>query len=173
MTWYELFLFVHILMAIVWVGGGVMLQLLALRVLPANDAARTAGFAGDVEQIGTKVFAPAAVLLLASAIGLMLNDASPWDWGDPFVSVGLVVWAISFVAGIAYLGPTSGKIARSIEATGPDLARVAAADRERAAVLADRARAAARRRVHDDRQARDVSVVASGSPGPGGGVPAR
>ena len=56
MTWYELFLFVHILMAIVWVGGGVMLQLLALRVLPANDAARTAGFAGDVEQIGTKVF---------------------------------------------------------------------------------------------------------------------
>jgi hypothetical protein len=115
MTWYELFLFVHILMAIVWVGGGVML----LRVLPANDAARTAGFAGDVEQIGTKVFAPAAVLLLASAIGLMLNDASPWDWGDPFVSIGLVVWAISFVAGIAYLGPTSGKIERSIQATGP------------------------------------------------------
>lgn len=119
MTWYELFLFVHILMAIVWVGGGVMLQLLALRVLASTDAARTAGFAGDVEQIGMKVFMPASLLLLVSAIGLMLNDASPWDWGEPFVTVGLVVWAISFVAGAGYLGPTSGKIKRSIEATGP------------------------------------------------------
>jgi uncharacterized membrane protein len=119
MTWYELFLFVHILMAIVWVGGGTMIQLMALRVLPQRDAVRTAGFAGDVEQIGMKVFTPASLLLLVSAIGLMLNDASPWDWGEPFVSLGLLVWVISFLAGVLYLGPTSGKIKRSIEETGP------------------------------------------------------
>lgn len=119
MTWYELFLFVHILMTIVWVGGGVMLQLLSLRVLSSNEAVRTAGFAGDVEQIGMKVFTPASLLLLLSALGLMLNDASPWDWGEPFVSIGLLVWVISFLAGLLYLGPTSGKIKRSIEATGP------------------------------------------------------
>jgi uncharacterized membrane protein len=119
MTWYELFLFVHILTAMVWVGGNALLQIIAARVFRENDPARTAGFAADVEQIGMKVFSPASVLLIASAVGLMLNDASPWSWGEPFVSVGLVVWVISFLAGVGYLGPTSGKIKRSIEATGP------------------------------------------------------
>lgn len=119
MTWYELFLFVHILMAIVWVGGGFLFQLLALRIVPTNDPSRMAGLASDAEQLGMKVFTPASLLLLASAIGLMLNDASPWDWGEPFVTVGLVVWGISFAAGAGYLGPTSGKTKRSIEASGP------------------------------------------------------
>lgn len=119
MTWYELFLFVHILMTIVWVGGGIILQVLAFRVLTDGDAARTAGLAGDIEQIGNKVFAPASLLLLVSAMGLMLNGASPWDWAEPFVSLGLLVWVISFAAGIGYLGPMSGRLRQSIEETGP------------------------------------------------------
>lgn len=119
MTWYELFLFLHILMAIVWVGGGVLMQVLALLVLRDGDPVRTAGFAGDVEQVGMKLFTPASLILILSALGLMLNGASPWDWSEPFVSVGLLVWIVSFIAGVGYLGPTSGKIKRSIEATGP------------------------------------------------------
>jgi uncharacterized membrane protein len=118
-TWYELFLFVHVATATVWVGGGAVLQVLALRVLPSNDPVRMAGFAGDAELLGMRVFTPASLLLILSAIGLMLNDASPWEWSEPFVSVGLVVWVISFLAGVLYLGPTSGKIKKSIEATGP------------------------------------------------------
>ena len=41
-----------------------------------------------------------------------------WSWSEPFIVVGLVVWLISFLAGIAYLGPSSGPIKAEISANG-------------------------------------------------------
>ena len=108
MTWYELFLFLHIAMAIVWVGGAFFLQMLALRSLGSRDEARVAAFAGDIEVLGTRVFTPSSVVLLLTGIGLVLDGN--WDWGEPFVSVGLLVWLVSLVAGVGYLGPTFGKV---------------------------------------------------------------
>ena len=116
MTWYELFLFLHISMAAIWVGGGFYLQMLALRVLGSKDEARIASFAGDVEVLGMRVFMPSSLFLLLTGIGLALNG--DWDWSEPFIGVGLLVWLVSFVAGIAYLGPTSGKIKTEMQAGG-------------------------------------------------------
>ena len=116
MTWYEFFLFVHISMAVIWVGGGLLLQILALRVMGTRDDARLAAFAGDAEVLGMRVFAPSSVLLLLAGVGLVLN--ADWSWSEPFIAVGLVVWLISFVAGIAYLGPSSGRIKAEISANG-------------------------------------------------------
>jgi uncharacterized membrane protein len=115
-TWYEFFLFLHISMAVIWVGGGFFLQILALRVMGTRDDARIAAFAGDAEVLGMRVFAPSSALLLLTGIGLILNG--DWSWSEPFISIGLVIWLISFVAGIAYLGPTSGKIKTEISANG-------------------------------------------------------
>ena len=108
MTWYELFLFLHISMAIIWVGGGFFLQMLALRILGTDDQARIAALAGDIEVLGMRIFTPSSVVLLLTGIGLVLNGN--WEWSEPFISVGLLVWLVSFVAGVAYLGPTSGRI---------------------------------------------------------------
>jgi uncharacterized membrane protein len=91
--------------------------MLALRILRTKDDARIAGFAGDVEVLGMRVFTPASLLLILTGVGLVLNGN--WDWSEPFISVGLLVWIISFIAGIAYLGPTSGKIKTEIQAAGP------------------------------------------------------
>jgi uncharacterized membrane protein len=113
-TWYEFFLFLHISMAVIWVGGGFFLQILALRVVGTRDDARMAAFAGDAEVLGTRVFAPSSVLLLLAGVGLVLN--ADWRWSEPFIGVGLVVWVISFIAGIAYLGPSSGRIKAEISA---------------------------------------------------------
>lgn len=116
MTWYELFLFLHIAAAVVWVGGGFFLQMLALRIFRTKDDARIAAFAGDIEVLGMRVFTPASLLLILTGVGLVLNGN--WDWSEPFISVGLLVWLISFVAGVAYLGPTSGKIKAEMESGG-------------------------------------------------------
>ena len=116
MTWYELFLFLHIATAIVWVGGGFFLQMLALRILGTKDESRIASFAGDIEVLAMRIFTPASVVLLLTGIGLVLNGN--WDWSEPFISVGLLVWIISFIAGVAYLGPTSGKIKTEMQAGG-------------------------------------------------------
>jgi uncharacterized membrane protein len=115
-TWYELFLFLHIASAIIWVGGGFFLQMLALRVFGTTDEARIAAFAGDVEVLGMRVFMPSSLLLIVTGVGLVLNGN--WDWSEPFISVGLLVWIISFIAGVAYLGPTSGKIKTEMQSGG-------------------------------------------------------
>ena len=60
MTWYEFVLFLHIAMAVIWVGGGFLLQMLALRVMATGDDARKAAFAGDAEVLGMRVFAPSS-----------------------------------------------------------------------------------------------------------------
>ena len=72
-TWYEFFLFVHISMAVIWVGGGFLLQIPAVRVMGTRDDARLAAFAGDAEVLGMRVFAPSSVLLLLAGVGLVLN----------------------------------------------------------------------------------------------------
>jgi hypothetical protein len=46
---------VALLAAVVWVGGDVMLQALAFRVLRADDARRMVGFTADVEWVGTRL----------------------------------------------------------------------------------------------------------------------
>ena len=116
MTWYEFFLFVHISMAVIWVGGAFFLQILALRVMGTRDDARMAAFAGDAEVLGMRVFAPSSGLLLLAGIALVVNG--DWSWSEPFIGIGLVIWLVSFVAGIAYLGPTSGRIKAEISANG-------------------------------------------------------
>lgn len=116
MTWYELFLFLHIAMAVVWVGGGFFLQMLALRVLGTKDEARVAALAGDIEALGIRIFTPSSVVLGLTGIGLVLNGN--WDWSEPFISIGLLVWLVSVAAGVGYLGPTSGKIKAEMDAGG-------------------------------------------------------
>ena len=90
--------------------------MLALRVFGTKDEGRIAAFAGDIEVLGMRVFMPSSLLLIVTGVGLVLNGN--WDWSEPFISVGLLVWLISFVAGIAYLGPTSGRIKAEMQAGG-------------------------------------------------------
>ena len=69
MTWYEFLLFVHISMAVIWVGGGAMIQFFALRIMKATDPMRMAEFGQDVEWIAHRVFIPASCSPSSAASG--------------------------------------------------------------------------------------------------------
>ena len=43
----------HVLAAIVWVGGGIFIQIYVTRLKRANDQAKLMAFAKDVEKLGT------------------------------------------------------------------------------------------------------------------------
>jgi hypothetical protein len=120
---YQWYLMVHILMAVVWVGGAHLIQLLAVRILKADDPHRLAAFAKDADWIGTRVFAPSALLLLV--FGFLLVEET--DIGYPFwVQFGLGVFAYSFVSGLLFLGPEAGRISKLVAARGaadPDVQR--------------------------------------------------
>jgi uncharacterized membrane protein len=116
-TWYEFAKWVHVFTAVIWVGGDIMTQALAIRILRANDPIRMAGFARDVERVGIWLLTPASVLLLA--FGFVLVEEG--DWGYPFwVIFGLAVLAVAAISGMAFFGPESGRIGKLIEQHGPE-----------------------------------------------------
>jgi uncharacterized membrane protein len=115
-TAYQFYLTVHILAAIVWVGGATATQVFAVRAQASRDPERMAEFARDAEFIGTRLFAPSSVVLLI--FGLLLVHEGSWSLGSDWLVFALIVFAASFLVGIAFLRPESGRIARAIEQHG-------------------------------------------------------
>jgi uncharacterized membrane protein len=116
-TWYTFFKSAHIIAAAVWVGGAFMIQALAFRITRTGDARRQAEFAKDTEVVGMRVFIPATWILLLAGIAMMVNF--DWSWGQNWIVLGLIAFAISFVVGAGFLGPEGGRIAAVIERDGP------------------------------------------------------
>ena len=116
-TGYELLNFVHILAAAVWVGGGVMLQVLLGRARRSTDPARLREAMSDAAWVGNRVFAPAALVLFIAGFGLV--GQGEWEW-EPWIFFGIAVWALSFVIAIAYYGRAAGEIIELLGEHGPD-----------------------------------------------------
>jgi uncharacterized membrane protein len=113
--WYATWKALHVLMAIIWIGGGLMIQLFAFRVLKENDPGRMASFTKDVEFIGMRTFVPSSLILVV--LGFVLMHQGNWAWHF-WAIFAIVVWALSFVSGAFWLGPESGRIGKLIEERG-------------------------------------------------------
>ena len=86
MTLYEFLVFVHVLMVVVWVGGDVAIQALALRATRAKEPARMAAFSADAEWIGLRVFMPASIVVVI--VGIWAAIEGDWDFGQAWISIG-------------------------------------------------------------------------------------
>jgi uncharacterized membrane protein len=117
LTFYEFLLFLHVASAAIWVGGGTMLQFIGLRVLASGDPNRLADFAGNVEWVGSRVLTSASLLAFLSGLGLVW-ESEFWGFGDDWIVIGLILFAITFLAGAGFFGPESGRIKKLIEAEG-------------------------------------------------------
>jgi uncharacterized membrane protein len=116
--WYAVFKTIHVILAVVWVGGGVLLTILALRAQRESDpravvtVARQAAFAGE------KIFAPAGLIVFLMGIAMMVN--TNWGWSKFWVVVGLLGYAATFVTGLAVLSPLAKKVEASAEQNGAE-----------------------------------------------------
>ena len=111
MTWITFLLFVHVAMAIVWVGGALMMQFFGIRASMSGDPARMAALGQDIEWIAHRVFTPASLLAFVSGI-LLVVESDFYGFGDDWIVMGLVLYATTFFAGILFLGPESGRIGK-------------------------------------------------------------
>lgn len=125
MSWYEFLLFVHIATAATWVGGAAMIQFFALRAIGSDDPTRLSALARDVEWISTRVLIPASLLTVVAGV-VMVVDADFWSFGDDWIVIGLILFAITFLAGALFFGPESGRIGKLIEAEGASSTRAQA-----------------------------------------------
>lgn len=125
MNIYQLYLFVHVGAAIVWVGTSLLQAVLGARAVYAADPARMLVHAREGEWAGLHLYAPANVLVLAS--GLLLVHAGGFGFSQLWVDLGLGGWTLSLLIGATLLKP--GWV-RAAKITDPQ----AEADRLRGAV---------------------------------------
>jgi uncharacterized membrane protein len=116
--WYAVFRVTHVLVAFLWVGGGLMITVLAILAERRNDTAELLVIARQAAFVGERIFAPAGLIVLAMGIAMMIN--TNWGWGKFWVIFGLLGYAATFVTGIAVLAPLTKKIVASVEANGPE-----------------------------------------------------
>lgn len=110
--------FIHILAAVVWVGGGTFVQIYGTKLRKENDPERLGRFAKDVEFFGTRVFAPASGVVIVFGILMVLYTPFIY-WSETWIIVGLVGAAATFVTGMFFIGPEAGRLAKATEAEGP------------------------------------------------------
>lgn len=122
---YQTIVFVHVLAAVAWVGGDILLQLMGYRIQRTNDPERMGQFGRDVEYLGLRFIMPCSIVLILAAIALIWYG--PYGLSATWVKLAIVGYVITLVTGAAYLGPASGKIGRLLRtksADDPEVARL-------------------------------------------------
>jgi uncharacterized membrane protein len=120
---YRIYLTVHIVSALVWVGGDVTLTTLGI-VFERRGEGETLGALGRMGTwIGTRVYTPTLFVVIGFGIAMMLE--ADIDWGQFWVIFGLIGWAIATVVGIGFVGPELGRIDEAARTQGPDSPEVA------------------------------------------------
>lgn len=114
---YQLLVFVHILCAVIWVGGGVTVQVMAVLASRSEDPADLPRLGRHVEFIGSRVFAPAAVVLFVAGAAMTFQA---WSFGRFWIVAAIVLWVLSAAAGAVYLTPRAKRAAELFEAEGPE-----------------------------------------------------
>ena len=92
-TTYTLLKLAHVLAAVVWVGGGATLALIALRSVRGGSPYEIAGMARTAGWIGPHVFSPASLVLLLSGCWMMAEGSLPWDQG--WIVFSLAAWVVT------------------------------------------------------------------------------
>jgi uncharacterized membrane protein len=102
---YDFLLAVHILCAVIWVGGAVTMHIFG-RLATKEGPERQFVFTEQSIRIGNMVYAPLALILLIA--GVLLVDEVGYSYGDFWITVGFLGFLVSFVLGILYY-PRAGK----------------------------------------------------------------
>jgi uncharacterized membrane protein len=126
--WYALFRVVHVVVAVFWVGGGLLLTVLGLKAEMSDDPNEVVTLARWAAFVGEKLFAPAGGVVLLAGIAMMIN--TDWGWGRFWVVVGLIGYAATMVTGMAFLSPQAKRIAELSESKGSTAPETLAAIRK-------------------------------------------
>ena len=122
-TAYGVYTFVHVLFAIVWIGGGITINVLMTLASRAKDSGVIGALTRHAGWIGNRVFAPASLVLLL--FGILAAGEGNWDYDAWWVRLGFAGWVAAFVVSFGFLSPESARIGRLAAAEGPSPALAA------------------------------------------------
>ena len=104
LTWYDWFKTLHVLAAVLWVGGGTTLAVYAILTQRQNTPEERASVARKAAldrraHVHSVVAAGARIRLRTDE-----NDQSPWTYDQFFVIFALAGWGVSAATGLFVLG---------------------------------------------------------------------
>jgi uncharacterized membrane protein len=114
---YDVWLAVHVVCAVLWVGGGVSVHVLGRWVQKSGDPARMVAFNSDALKISSRFYAPLALVLIVA--GVLLVEEVGYSYGDLWITLGLAAWLFSFVLAVAFYPREERRIEKSVAAEGP------------------------------------------------------
>lgn len=120
-TTYQWYLAFHIFAAVLWVGGAFTLQVLTIRASRPSGRLQIGLLASEIEWVGTRIFIPSSLVLVILGFAMVGEGNLDWQFWLVFA---LAVWIASFLVGVAFLGPQSGKLGEDVERYGIDSAQV-------------------------------------------------
>ncbi len=117
MSLYELFLTLHVISAVTWLGAGFAITMLLLSARRAKSPEREGQLHAEMDFLAPALFIPSSLATLL--FGVLSAIEGNWDFGQTWITIGLVGWAASFLTGFFYFRTESEKIAAIVEAKGP------------------------------------------------------
>lgn len=105
---YSMLVFIHILSACAWLGGGFVMQVMGLRLGAAPSKERMRDFFEVAHYVSPRIFMPAAIVTLLSGVTLV------WMGGaflrDTWIIIALVGVVLTVMLGATQIGPRVAKI---------------------------------------------------------------
>jgi uncharacterized membrane protein len=120
---YQIYLALHIVAVMVWVGGDVTLTTLGIVFERKGDGEALAQLGKMGAWIGTRVYTP--TLFAVFALGVVLIEKGHWGWNHFWIDFAIAGWAIATVVGVGFVGPELGRIDKAAAEHGPDSPEVA------------------------------------------------
>jgi uncharacterized membrane protein len=121
---YDFLLTIHVLAAVIWVGGGLAMHILGRRVLKRGDSTEIYEFSKEINHVALRLYAPTSLILLIAGI-LLVNEAG-YEFDQLWITLAFIGWLFSFVVGIAYYGPQDKRLQKLVAADGPNATGVVA-----------------------------------------------
>jgi uncharacterized membrane protein len=109
----------HVMAGAAWFGGQVYVEGLMAAAGRTKDSSTILTIALNVVKTSVRVFSGAAVLLLITGVWLLLDESSPYEFEDMFVSIGFLIVLIGLGVTLFYFRPKGASIESSIEQQGP------------------------------------------------------
>jgi uncharacterized membrane protein len=120
---YQIYLALHVVAIVIWVGGDVTLTTLGIVFERRSDGETLAALGKMGAWVGTRVYTPA--LFAALGLGIALVEKGHWGWSTFWIDFGIAGWGIAAAVGAGFVGPELGRIDRAAAEHGPDSPEVA------------------------------------------------
>jgi uncharacterized membrane protein len=115
---YQIYLALHVIAVVIWVGGDVTLTTLGIVFERRSDGETLAALGRMGGWIGTRVYTP--VLFAAFGLGVALVEKGNWGWSTFWIDFAIGGWGVAAAVGVGFVGPELGRIDRAAATHGPD-----------------------------------------------------